>query len=264
MRNKKLLNLISFVGLMLVLPFSFAGAAQVAHKPGQLVAADGTVYLIQNGQRLGFPSTDVFSSYGYTFDMVLPASEADMGLPQGPNLKFAPNTLVLDTTDGRTMYLMFDDGVHPIPSLTEMAFLKADGRFYYAAALNAYPKAAAVGLDLIYVNHPAGSLVDVSSTINLITAQGRKPFPSAEVFSSYGYTFDSVFPSTTLDESLPKLPDMQYRDGTLVNDNGTIYLISEGAKFGFKTWSGFLAAGYSPKAVMAGSTAGYPEGESFD
>lgn len=249
---------------ILFLPLVSRGANLTAHKFGQLVSKDGTVYLIQNQQRLGFPSADVFASYGYIFDMVLAANEADMALPQGTNLQFRSNTLILDSSDGRTMYLIFDDGAHPIPGLTEMAFLKADGRFYYAADLTAYPKAAAVGLDVIYINHPAGALIDVSGTIYLVASDGRKPFPSSEVFSSYGYTFNMVLPGTALDESLPVLSAMRYRDGTVVNDNGTLFLISQGTKYGFKTWSGFLAAGQSPKAIISGGTAGYPEGESYD
>lgn len=264
MQNKIFLAL-TFLSLLL---FSSSApvfaAAGITHKTGTLVYRNGTVYLIKDNQRLGFSSADVFTSYGYTFDMVLPADEADMALPQGANLKFRSNTLVLDTSDGRTMYLIFDDGAHPIPGIMEMLFIKADGRTYYSADLSAYPKANPVGLDLVYVGHPAGSLVDIYGTIYLITQSGRRGFPSAEVFFSHGYDFDTAFPATVLDEKLPEQPAMRYRDGTLVDDNGTIFLVSEGVRYGFKTWSGFLGAGYSPAAVLSGSTAGYQEGQSFN
>lgn len=245
--------------------FPFPASAAVArHKNGELVSGGGTVYLLENNQRRGFAAADEFFSYGYEWEMVLPANPEDTKLPQGSNMRIRGGSLVLDKSDDRTMYLVFDDGARPIPGMDQMVFIRADGRKYYSFDLSAYPKGPAVGFDFVYLNHPVGSLVDIGGTIYLITKNGKAPFPSAEIFRSYGYDFNMALPGTALDQRLATLANLKYRDGSLINDNGTIFLVSEGRKFGFKSWSGFLSSGYSASSVIEGSLAGYPEGESFE
>jgi hypothetical protein len=54
-----------------------------------------------------------------------------------------------------------------------------------------------------------------------------------------------------------------YPSGSLVNDNGTIYLIRGNQKVPFSTWQSFTGLGYSLKNVVAGDTGGYTTSASY-
>jgi len=106
--------------------------------------------------------------------------------------------------------------------------------------------------------HPNGVLVDIGDanhTVYLITGGQRQGIPSPTVFASYGYSFDKVVPANSYDQALPEGEVMKYADGTLVNDNGTIFLIGNGQKRGFTTADVYTGLGYS----FTGSSVVVPE-----
>ena len=220
--------------------------------------------MIKDNQRYGFRSAGEFLSWGYRFEMALPATEADMALPMNGIMKARAGTLALDTADGRTMYLIFEDGARAITADSVFIFSSFDGRQVLPIDLSDYPKGAPAGFDLIYFTHPTGTPINDSGTIYLIIDQGRAAFPSEAVFRSHGFDFNMALESNYEDNRLPLAPVLKYRDGTLVNDNGTIFLISENKKYGFKTWQGFMDGGYSLSSVISGSAGDYPEGEPFE
>ena len=82
-----------------------------AHPDGTLVLEGTTVYLIQNGQLYGFRDAKEYQSHGYNFSQVVQASAADK-LPQasGNIIKALEGTLVLDASDGRTVYMVGTNG----------------------------------------------------------------------------------------------------------------------------------------------------------
>lgn len=264
MKNKIAASVVISLVLMAVLvPIASAQGAG-GHKNGTLVSSNGTFYLIKDGQRQGFRTWGEFLSWGYEPAMVVPANVEDMRLPEGSPLRARAGTLAIDASDGRTMYFIFGDTAQPVTSPLYLMFLNFEGRAYYYMDLSSYEKGSARGFDLVYLQRPVGALVSDGSTVFLVTAEGLSPFPSYPVFRSHGYDFKMLFQINSEDRKLPTVAAMRYRDGALVNDGGTIFLMSEGKKFGFKSWQGFLAGGYSPSVVIDGSTAGYQEGESFE
>jgi len=257
--------LIGFLLAMFFLPQTVGAETSARHKNGVLINDNGTIYLLQNDTRRGFATAEEFLSHGYVFAMVVPANAEDMKLPQGDNLKARSGTLVLDTADNKTVYLMLDDGAHPFPNIEQLIFyVRPESREIYSINLSTYPKAGQIGFDFYYFPRPAGILVDLDGTVYLITPSGKSPFSSQEMFFSYGYDYRMVVQGNDGDRRKAVLPVQKYRDGTLVDDKGTVFLISEGEKFGFKTWQAYLAAGYGPGITTVGDTAGYPEGESFE
>ena len=264
--NDRFLKLLAVAAFcMMFIPQTAGAAASARHKNGVLINANGTIYLLQDNTRRGFATAEEFLSHGYVFAMVVPANAADLKLPQGDNLKARSGTLVLDTADNKTVYLILDDGAHPFPSIEQLIFyVRPESREIYSINLNTYPKAGAIGFDFYYFPRPAGVLVNLDGTVYLISSSGRSPFPSQEMFFSYGYDYRMVLQGNDGDRKKAVLPVQKYRDGTLVDDKGTVFLISEGKKFGFKTWQAYLAAGYGSGIIVSGDTAGYAEGESFE
>ena len=119
--------------------------------------------------------------------------------------------------------------------------------------------------------HPNGVLVDIGDanhTIYLISGGQRQGIPSPTVFASHGYSFDKVVAANSYDQSLTEGSVITYADGTLVNDNGTIYLIGNGQKRGFTTPEVYTGLGYSftgssivvPEATYTSTFATYTTG----
>jgi hypothetical protein len=71
----------------------------------KLINVNGSLYLIQNGQRRGIGSIGVLNSYGFTQDQAKPATAADLAIPEGPVLAPADGALVSSQQD-RTVYLV--------------------------------------------------------------------------------------------------------------------------------------------------------------
>lgn len=84
-------------------------SATEAHPNGSLVNVSGTVYQISDGHLVGVPSPAVFASQGLNWSNVVTANTADKALTVSASImKFADGTLVKDTTDGRTVYVISD------------------------------------------------------------------------------------------------------------------------------------------------------------
>ncbi len=55
-----------------------------AHMPGSLIIIDGTIYYISNSGRMGFPTIEVFNSWGFKLANVVSANSGDLSLPINP------------------------------------------------------------------------------------------------------------------------------------------------------------------------------------
>src|SRR5581483_8701214 len=69
-------------------------ASAAVHSDGCIVISNGTAWYISGGTRRGFPSAEVFQSYGYNFGQLSAASAEDLALPVGPIMVYADGTLV--------------------------------------------------------------------------------------------------------------------------------------------------------------------------
>lgn len=237
---------------------------QERHKDGELINSNGTIYLIRDNKRWGFRTADEFLSHGYRFEMALPPYTADLELPVGSTLKARAGTFSIDTADKKTFYLIYDDGIRGFPNLSTIFVLGLEDRPYYEINLSDYPRGETIETaTFAYKALPPGTLFHTKGTIFLVTGSGRAGFSSEAVFFSHGYRFDMVFRGSTEDLKLPEQAPLRFRDGTLVNDKGTIYLISQNKKYGFTTWESFTSRGYLLKNAIKGDVSSYEQAENF-
>ncbi|MHB8871783.1 MAG: hypothetical protein ACYC5G_04985 [Candidatus Doudnabacteria bacterium] len=104
--------------------------------------------------------------------------------------------------------------------------------------------------------HSSGSNVISGSTVYFISADGKKrPYTSGGAFLSYGFnSWSDVKEATDGDLALPTGSFVPPMDGSLINDKGTIYIITNGKRLGVSSDSIFRALGYSYRNVMPGDT----------
>jgi hypothetical protein len=99
--------------------------------------------------------------------------------------------------------------------------------------------------------------VIIAGTVYRIGSDGYKyPYTSAGAFLSYSYDkFSDVTPATSTEQALPNASTfVAPRDGSLINDNGTIYLVTNGNRVGFANFAAFQGMGYSLNNVLPGDT----------
>lgn len=115
--------------------------------------------------------------------------------------------------------------------------------------------------------HPEGiNVLGPNGTVYRILKNKRVPYTSAGAFTSYQFnTWSQVQPANNADMSLPfgnyepggynqTLQFIPPRNGSLINDKGTVYLISNGGRAGFTTEAVFKGLGYSYSNVYPGDT----------
>jgi hypothetical protein len=127
-------------------------------------------------------------------------------------------------------------------------------------------------------SHPVGTnVVDSQGTVYRIQAsypigggieeKYRKPYTSAGAFTSYKYnSWANIKIANAADLNLPLLTDpttggiqnISPRPGALINDKGTVYIITSNARRGFTSEEVFKGLGYSYKYVYPGDTSFLP------
>lgn len=115
--------------------------------------------------------------------------------------------------------------------------------------------------------HPNGALVldkNDGRTVWWILDNLRQGFESAEVFNTYGFSFDRIVPANDQDMSLPIGNLVKFRDGTLVLDSSLPYIISGGQKRRFRDLSQLSSLGYSTLNLISASLAAYTEGAQIE
>ena len=134
--------------------------------------------------------------------------------------------------------------------------------------LTIYPKLPSIPQPVSGPAHPSNTnILGPDGTVYLIQGGYRSPYTSAGAFLSYGFNYwASVMPATTGDMNLPlsnytpsgSTNTVTYfippRNGSLINDRGTIYLITNGLRIGFASEQAFLGLGYSYATVQPGDT----------
>jgi len=101
-----------------------------------------------------------------------------------------------------------------------------------------------------------------NNTVYLVQNGARFPYTSAGAFLSYAFnTWQGVTPATQDEINLPvaingnnQISFIPPRNGSLVNDQGTIYLITNGQRAGFTSAQVFKSLGYSFANVFLGDT----------
>lgn len=236
-------------------PASSAGS----HSNGTLINDNGTIYLIQNGTKVGFRDAKEYTSYGYNFSQVVTATDADKALPSGTVAKAMTGTLVIDATDGRTVYMIGTGSTKR--GFVSSAVFKALGYSFSGLPkinLTDYPTGDPISDSNLA--HPDGSLVFQGQTIWWLRDGKKSGFESMVVFNTYGFNVSKVLQGNTADFALPEGPIMKLRDGTLVLDGSTYYLISDGKKLAFTSTAQLTEKGYKTANAVVTSLSAYESG----
>lgn len=103
--------------------------------------------------------------------------------------------------------------------------------------------------------HSTGTNVVSNGTVYFLDGTSKRPYTSAGAFLSYGFnSWAGVVAASPEDLALPTGAFVPAADGSLINDKGTVYLITNGQREGFTSAANFLGLGYSFSNVLAGDT----------
>lgn len=233
-----------------------------AHPNGTLIIDGQTIYLIKDGKRWGFRNAAEYNSYGYKFSQAVQANKADLALAFDAKniLKAMPGTLVIDATDGKTVYMIGSDytkrGFVSSKVFTELGY-----KFNNLPLINLSDYTTGIPISSGTEIHPEGSLVKEGNTVWWILAGKKQGFESQQVFDTYGFTSTRLVNSNSSDLSLPTGPLVKLRDGTLVNENNSYYIISDGKKRMFSGSTGVNTLGYNLSNFITATLTNYALGE---
>lgn len=230
------------------------------HPSGTLVISNGTVYLIQNGMRVGFRNAAEYMSHGYNFNQVVQASSGDLALPLSSSVvKALEGTLVLDSSDGVTVYMIGSNGTKR-GFASSAVFTELGYNFANIPSINLSDYPAGDPVNSSMLAHPDGALVLSGGTVWWIRGSQRLGFESEAVFNTYGFSWSKIVTANSADLALTEGSLVKFRDGTLVYDGGNYYLISGGTKRMFSSSSDMSARGYMASNAINASLANYASG----
>ena len=178
-----------------------------------LIDNNGTYYLIQNGVLSGITDPGILNSYGFTFSDAVPATAADLALPQGPLLSPNDGALVKTAADP-TVYLISN---RQRLGFTSEAVFTGLGFQFSSVLIVTTPELNALALGNILndgsIAHPEGVEINDNGTIYLMGTTTRDPYPSLDVYNSWNIDndFSNVVPANAADEALPVGPAVQLR-----------------------------------------------------
>jgi hypothetical protein len=100
------------------------------------------------------------------------------------------------------------------------------------------------------------ALVNEGNTYFLIAGTAKYGITDPGILASYGYTFDESTQATPTQAALPITSNLPPNSGALVKtaSNPTVYLISNGQRFGFASANVFTALGYKFASVLIVTT----------
>ncbi|MEJ0021012.1 MAG: hypothetical protein WDN47_00325 [Candidatus Doudnabacteria bacterium] len=231
-----------------------------AHPNGTLIYDGQTFYLINNAQKIGFRDPNEFASYGYKFSQGVPANAIDKALPTAPDIARAmAGTLVIDARDNITVY-MIGTGSTARGFTSADVFMALGYSFGGLPRINLadYPVGPVIGSTTDA--HPDGSLVLDGNTIWWLQGGQKQGFESMAVFNTYGFSLSRVVPANDSDRAIPEGPIVKFRDGTLINDGVSYYIISDGKKLQFSSAADLSNRGYKTSNAVMTSLINYEAG----
>ena len=231
------------------------------HANGTLILDGKTVYLIKDGKKYGFRNPDEYKSHGYSFGQAVAANAQDKALQQAEFVQKAlEGTLVLDASDGRTVYMIGVGG-------TKRGFASAEVFKTLGYSFSSLPKInltdypAGSPINSASEPHPEGALVRQSNgTVWWILGGKKQGFESMAVFNTYGFPTSRLVKSNAADLALSEGPLVKFRDGTLVKDGSNYYFISDGKKLMFASAADVAAKGYKTSNAISASLSKYDGG----
>jgi hypothetical protein len=95
---------------------------------------------------------------------------------------------------------------------------------------------------------PGSNVLSGDGTVYWLSFDNSKdPYPNWGVYKTWGGT---IYKATTADLAKPTGSIVAPKNGSLINDHGTIYIISQGQKQGFTSMAAFTGRGYKLKNVV--------------
>ena len=238
-------------------------ASSSGHPNGTLIIDNGTVYLVKNGTRYGFRDAAEYASHGYSFGQAVAANAQDMALPQAAFVQKAlEGTLVLDSSDNTTVYMVGLNGTKR-GFTSASVFTQLGYKFANLPKINLsdYPAGAPIADSAL--PHPEGALVLQSNgTVWWVLGGTRQGFESTAVFNTYGFSWSKIVSANAADLALAEGSLVKFRDGTLVLDGSTYYLISDGKKKAFSSATDLTNRGYKTSNAISASLSAYVSGGS--
>ena len=189
----------------LVEPCFSHGGQVITNTAIHLINDQGTFYLIQDNLKQGITNPDMLYTYGFEFKDALPATAADLALPEGSPLLPANGSLVKSPIDP-TVYLITagqKKGFVSAQVFTDLGFKFTSILTVTAPELDQLPLGNIISDSTI--PHPDGFDVNQDGTIYWINSQTKYGYPSMEVYNSWNIDndFSRVVPANTADRFLP-------------------------------------------------------------
>jgi len=222
-----------------------------AHPAGTVILGpDGkTVYLISGVGRKGFATQEEYNSQGYNLSEIVTASSADLLLPDNGVVPFADGTLVLDTTDGKTIYIINNGTKRGFTSSSIFTGLGYKFSQAVKGNLSYYPSGEAIGS--ASERHPEGALVKIGTDTYKISPAGKQLVRNANILKSWNWSTAKAVAANSADIASTTLEAVKYRDGSLLKiPAGTLYIMSNGTLRLFSSMSSFTAFGYKSSNVI--------------
>ena len=223
------------------------------HRNGTLVVGNGAVvWLIENGKRRGFPSPATVNSHRFDWGVIVQASEADMALEEAIVMPYKTGALVADAG----AVWMIGDGLIKRGFVSPEVFnglgYKWDKIVQADVSLDAYGFEELAPIQDTNLAHPAGTLIVYNNAVWRITSDNkREGAPTPEVLNSWGYDWETIVAANSADAVLAETSSvMKFRDGTLVQESGNIYLISDGKKCKFASAKAVTDWGYKAEKIV--------------
>lgn len=173
------------------------------------------------------------------------------------SLGFSMDGAVVLDSDAKTIYLITANERRGFPSAA--VFFSHGYEFKDVVPIKQMDYTKTEGKHMVYRE---GTLVKGSAPIVYIISEGvKRPFVSADVFLGLGYSFGNiVFDEGSVLGTIPTgteiySANISHPAGTLVNHNGTIYVMDTSARIGIPSLEVFNSHGYEFKDVVTASAA---------
>jgi hypothetical protein len=198
-----------------------------------------------------------FFSHRLSFDRVVPASAADMALPEGSSpawgdgVLFADNAVIYEVSGGKKYGFTSAD-----------VFLGQGFKFEMVRPGNLSKLQEGQAINNANAKHLDGTLLNSNGLIWTWDDGDARAFPSEAVFYSHGGTYAQVVPANSNDK-YSSLSLMNFKTGALVNDAGAVWAVKNDTKLGFPSVSCFLGFGFNFSFVLTGSTSSLKSGSTI-
>ncbi len=235
--------------------FAIANSSLAAntHPAGTLVNSTGTIYRVsEDGSALeGFESPAKFLSHYYKFTDAVPINSADNALPKTGLVPWGDGRIF---NDNNTIFQVADGIKYGFPS--QEIFESYGYNFGQAAnaAVNIFQSLTVNSKDFGHVN---GTFVNNNGTVWLIEPNVRYAVSEPGILYSWGRTFADVVPANARDMQKEDVGLLGFRVGSVINDTGTISIITQNGKQSFPTAECFTNFGYNFSKVIVGKTSMY-------